>query len=362
MRLISNFIKYCLYKRVLSCFILAISFCACVGLVISFLSIYGHGVSFDVLSGNHLYNVGNPITVVSLAGTFITASITLLGFALNSFAKRGTASSNGSNKKVIASPFEEAAGVLLVRYKGKAKSLLFLNVFCFPLLARAFVLLILLALMFAQCFFGEFRIFYLVIYFGLMCLIILSILISVFEIYSDVNFTLFKACSIIIDKIKKKVRFLNKTMSYNYGIVLSALRRYAQTDIFRGVVFLDESFGTILYLPLRTNRCLEISLSGESLFLTQLCLCSKLSNNVMFGKYFFEGPSNNNGFDAFDSFRKVIVSIIKTNDIIESFNSEIEYWKNDESLYGIINKESIINNLVDFRDKIYLERGGSDEK
>lgn len=225
-----------LYYRVFSCLIFSVPFCASVILTISLLSVNGYGVSFSTLTGGHTYNISNPITIVSFATTFVTISLTLLGFALNNFSKRGYKSKkdneehNDLNYEVNASVFEECANILLVRYRGAKKSLLCFNVASFPLLSKAFTLIILLLSMIAQCFFGDYRIFYLIIYAGIMGFVILLVLIDVFRIYADVNFTLYQACSIIASKFYNKLSFLYSTRKFDSGYI-GTVKNYVRTDI-----------------------------------------------------------------------------------------------------------------------------------
>ena len=202
-------VRYFLYKRVLSCFFLALFLACSLFCVTICLSLFEYGVSFANITGQHEYKVANPITIVSFSATFVTISLTIIGFALNSFSKR---KQNSNSDLVLGnSVYEEAAGILLVRYRTKLGSLLYFNVFNFPLLGKAFSLILLLACMFVHCFVGYYRVFYLIVYASFMFCIIVDMLICVFEIYSDVNYTTFRACRILITKIGDRLKFLSDT-------------------------------------------------------------------------------------------------------------------------------------------------------
>ena len=274
--------RYTLYKRVFSCFLLALLFSLTVLCITICLSIHGYGVSFSNISGAHDYKIANPITIVSFAATFVTISLTVIGFALNSFSKRRA---NIQDSLVLGnSIYEEAVGILLVRYRKKSTTLLYLNVFNFPLLAKAFSLVLLLGGMFVHCFIGHYRVFYLIVYASLMFCVIVSMLLCVFEIYSDINFTSFKACRIISYKIIKRLRFLIKTNkdlsvdNWTKGLKPS-LRIYARTDVFRAIIFLYDCLKQVLYRPTYLKITYLINNSTNH-FLSELALCFDTSDDM----------------------------------------------------------------------------------
>lgn len=350
-----------LYYRVFSCLIFSVPFCASVIFIISILSIKGYGVSFSALTGGHAYNVSNPITIVSFSATFVTISLTLLGFALNNFSKRGyktkkeNEEQNNLNYEVNASVFEECANILLVRYRGVKKSLLCFNVASFPLLSKAFTLIIILLSMIAQCFFGSYRIFYLIVYAGIMGFVILLVLIDVFRIYADVNFTLYQACSIIASKFYNKLSFLYSTRKFDSGYI-GTVKNYVRTDIYRGILFLHESYGTILYLPYKFEKKLKLMLDNNKHMLSELAMCSSLSTSVMFEKYYAKQRSSAN-FDAKEIFSVFIsTSINSCKGLVEDLNYEINFVRNTEEIAYYNAREDILKLLEPiYYDKIKKE-------
>lgn len=276
-----DLVKYFLYKRVLSCFTLALIFSLLVCCITMTFSLLNFGVSFADITGNHEYKIANPITIVSFAATFVTISLTIIGFALNSFSKRKQSEKN--NSILGNSVYEEAVGILLVRYRRKSETLLFINVFNYPLLAKAFTLVLLLGCMFVHCFVGNYRVFYLIVYASLMFCIIVSMLISVFEIYSDVNYTTFRACRIISMKISNRLKYLSKTNSApSDGFLRPVLRRYARTDVFRSIIFLHKALDQVLYKPAIYGTTLVKNKKELHLF-AELALCSDSSIEMMRG-------------------------------------------------------------------------------
>ena len=350
-----SLLRYLSYKRVASCFVLALSFCSTVIIALAILNNCMVGIPFKVLSGLHDYKVSNPITIVSLCATFVTISLTLLGFALNSFAKKEIIKGSNDNNRgngVNASPLEEAANILLVRYRGIGQSLLFLNVLCFPLLAKAFTLIIFLFAMVVQCFIGEFRLFYLLVYAALMAVIILSILISVFQIYSDVNYSMFCACKIIVKKMGNKIRYLSRTNSLNWdstGLV-GTMRKYIATDIYRGILLLQDANSKILYTPFLTRKALVIKNMKKRHFLIEMAVISGLNNEAMYGNKMI------NEADRKDSFLQYFKYFVKyENGIINAFEEELNFIKNTKELTYLANKDNIDTSLRWFYDRIKSE-------
>ncbi len=350
-----SLLRYISYKRVFSCFVLALSFCAVVVTPITILSLKGIGVSFVALVGGHSYMVSNPITLVSLSATFVTISLTLLGFALNNFAKKSVANGNAKGKSsgngVNASALEETANILLVRYRGIGQTLVFLNVFCFPLLAKAFTLIIFLFAMLAQCFYGDFRIFYLIIYAGLMGLIVLSMLISVFQIYSDVNYSMFCGCKIVVKKMPNKIRYLNRTKNSNSTGLIRVMRRYIATDIYRGILLLQETNSKVLYMPYLTRNALIVKNNKKRHFLIEMSLLSGLSNDAMYGNPFVDDSD-----DHRDSFLLFFERFVKYDSgIVSAFKEEMDFIEQTQDLTYLANKDNIYASLKWFYDKINVE-------
>lgn len=357
MHKIVDFLKYIFYKRVITCFLMALAFTSCVFLLTIILSVNSIGVDFETLSGGHTYKVSNPITIVSFAATFVTISLTILGFALNNFSKR----SKGASENIILgnSIYEEAVGILLVRYRRKKTTLIFFNVLNFPLLGKAFVLVLLLGCMFCHCFIGEYRMFYLIVYATLMFVVIVSMLICVFEIYSDINFTFYRACRIILSKIKNRLDYLLETNGNKpWSGLRQVLRRYARIDIFRAIVFLKDTSEQLLYRPAILTLPLLSNIPGKH-YLSELILCLDLSPEMMHGivKNKENKEQNNRNtpiIDYFDFFLKNFVKNFES--LVKDLKNEIMYVSNLSSGdYYFDSKDKILNKLNYFYDKIKSE-------
>lgn len=357
MRKIIDFLKYIFYKRVFTCFLLALAFALCIFSITLSLSFNKIGIDFYTLSGQHEYKISNPITIVSFAATFVTISLTILGFALNNFAKRSK--SNMNDNFLGNSIYEEAVGILLVRYRRKRTTLLFLNVLNFPLLGKAFALVLLLGCMFCHCFFGEYRMFYLIVYAAVMFVIIVSMLVCVFEIYSDINFTFYRACRIILFKFKNRLNYLFKTnnRTARYKIRFT-LRKYARTDIFRAVVFLKGTFEQMLYKPAILSLSSIKNTPGRH-YLSELILCMDSSSEMMHGIIENNEKEEIGNCDAKinEYIEFILANLVKYSvSLKKDLENEIDFLsKLTPSNYYYASKDKTLEKLKCFYDKIKIE-------
>lgn len=345
---------YFLYKRVWSCFFLSFSLCFVLGLTTILLSLNNVGVNYEHIFGYNQYDAPSPIQIVAFSATFVTISLTLLGFALNNFSKRHKTHFEYTrvSSRVNNSVFEEATNVIFSRYRGVVKTLLCFNIFSFPLLAKALTLVLLLFVMFLHSFLGCYRIFYLCVYIIIMAVTIISILIEVFEIYSDINYTLFRACALVTKKIRKRLHFLYKTKNNTETMIVQILRNYASLDIYRSVLFISESLGTLIYLPLKFDKKLSIKFSEKEHTLLELLMCSELSPMVIFGIYDLRTELKD------DTVKESFVCFVEntfccnTNILLQNIEKEIKYVELPEATRYSENKEVLKELLQKIYDRI----------
>lgn len=338
------------YHRILMCFITATLFTLFVVMgPLLFCKYIDFGYtaenfsnSYKMGDANLIISITNPMTIVSFGATLVGISLTILGFSLNSFSKRSNFVNNNKKYDVQGKTVE----LLLTRYRGYGRSLLFLNLFEFPIITKAFCLVEMVFLMLFYSYFSKYKIFYLLIITAEMFLIIISILIETFSLFADSNFSMAKAAKISKRIVKSRLYWLcNSNCLFGDD---SEISDFCRADLFFATAYLKNAYLVLQYSNNKTckNFIIDIDLKHNKNVFAEIAKTIYLSGNVITKHTTYElqketenKASNNFGF-------------LIQNNLFYTFDSKIKGTKYNQKS-GTINacKNEISKFLLDLKNQ-----------
>ena len=268
------------YNRIIVCVIIAVVFSLICGLPILILQCNHIGLDIKKINAPGI-SFSNPATLLSLGGTIVSMSLAIYALAMNAFSKANKSLiseiTSDSDHFESSNTMNIAIEIVSLRFRGLGLSFVF-PPFNFPLLSKLFSMIGIFTLMLIQTFVGEFRIIYLCIFLSIMLFSLMTFVFEVFYIFSDKNFFYNRVSHLIVNKIHKRLRFLETyntkykkyflnvnehKLSEGFQTIVKENTDYAKVDIIHAITFLNKTFNKINYRTKHSTKNYVLDLNKK---------------------------------------------------------------------------------------------------